>query len=101
MVPKFAVTPLAIDAEIPTMLGMAFAGTFMSRAQATAAAVVPMVPVACQPPIRETVGAARLILPATSAAMMKAASISAAVAPVASATGRIAGITAAIDCPAK
>jgi hypothetical protein len=97
MVPKFDVTPDASDAVMPIMSGIAAAGTFISRAQAAATAMVPTVPVVCQPPIRDRVGAARDMRAQTSAPMMNAASMSDGEASVVSATGRIAGIRPAID----
>jgi hypothetical protein len=96
MVPKLTFKLPAIDAVIPTTSGMFSARSFISRALAIAAAVVPTAPV-----FRQPCGAARNSRPATSAATMKAASISEGVARVISATGRIAGMTAAIDWPAK
>ena len=45
MVPKLALTPLAIDTVMPTMSIILSAGIFISRALATAAAVVPTAPV--------------------------------------------------------
>ncbi len=101
MVPKLAVTPLASEAVMPMTSGMAAAGVRSSRAQAAATAMVPMVPVACQPAVRDMVGAARDIRPHTSAPMMKAARISDGDARVVSATGRMAGMTAAMAWPAK
>src|SRR5262245_58343989 len=76
IVPKFAVTPLASDAVIPMMSGIAVAGVFSRRAAAAAAAIVPTVPVACQPAVRDMVGAARERRPQTSAPTISAASIS-------------------------
>ena len=72
-----------------------------SRAQAAAAAMVPTVPVACQPAVRDIVGAARDIRPQTSAPMMKAARISDGDDFAVSAIGRMAGMSAAIDWPEK
>ena len=92
MVPKLAVKPLASDNVMPTILATCAAGNFMSRAHATAAAVVPMVPVVCQPVTRDCVGVARLNLPATSAAIMKDASISDGEEPCVSAIAKMAGI---------
>ena len=76
IVPKFSVTPLANDAAMPMTSGITVFGVLSSRAQAAATANVPTVLVACQPPSREIVGAARDIRPQISAPMMKAARIS-------------------------
>ena len=84
--------PLAIDAEIPMTSGILSTGTFRSFAQAAAAAaMVPMMPVVCQPPSLEARRFARPMRAATSQPTMNAATHSAGVAPVVSATGRIAG----------
>src|SRR5262245_50319057 len=97
MVPKLTVKPPAIDAVIPTTAGIFYAGSFIRRALAIAAAVVPIVPVPCQLVFRQRWGAARKSRAAISAATMKAASISEGVDPVVSATGRIAGMTPVTD----
>jgi len=101
MVPKLTFKLPAIDAVMPTMSGIFSAPSFISRALAIAAAVVPTAPVACQLLFRQPCGAARNSRAATSAATMKAASISEGVARVISATGRIAGMTPATDWPAR
>ena len=84
---------------MPMTSGIAAFGVLSSRAQAAATAKVPTVPVACQPPSREMVGAARDIRPQISAPMMKAARISDGDDFSVSAIGRMAGISPAIDCP--
>ena len=98
MVAKFAVKPDASEAAMPITCGIAAAGTCISRAQAAAAPSTPTMPVECQPSNIGPSWSARTIRAATSAPMMKADTISAGVALVVSATGRIAGITAAIAC---
>ena len=97
MVPKLTFKLPAIDVVIPTMSGIFSAGSFINRALAMAAAVVPIVPVPCQLVFRQPWGAARKSRAAISAATMKAASISEGAAPVVSATGRIAGMTPVTD----
>jgi hypothetical protein len=70
MVAKFAVTPLASDAAIPMTLGMAAAGTCISRAQAAATPSTPTMPVACQPSKVGPFWSVRTKRAATSAPMM-------------------------------
>ena len=70
------------------------------RAQAAAAAITPTVPVVCQPPMLDAVKFERPTRAATSKPMMVAAIASAGVAPVVSATGSTAGMTAEAACPA-
>jgi len=94
-----ALTPDAIDTLIPSTSGIAAAGTSSSRAQAAAAVIVPMVPVPCQAPPPLWFGFARLSREQTSKPTMKAASVSAGVAPVLSASASSAGMTGATSWP--
>ncbi len=72
----------------------------MSRAQAAAAAITPTTPTVCHPPTLEARKFARPTRAATSKPIMVAAMVSAGVAPVTSATGSTAGMTAEAACPA-
>jgi hypothetical protein len=71
---------------MPSTSGIFAAGSLMSRAQAAAAPMVPIVPVPCQAPPPLWLGLARLSREQTSKPTMKAASVSAGVAPVLSAS---------------
>ena len=86
---------------MPSTSGILSAGSFMSLAQAAAAAIAPTVPVECQPPSFDNRGLARRSLAATSVPTMKAATQSAGAAPMLSASGRSAGMTGEIACPER
>jgi hypothetical protein len=94
-----ALTPAAIDTLMPSTSLMSAAGSLSSRAQAAAAPIVPMVPVACQAPPPLWLGLARLSRDATSKPTMNAASVSAGIAPVLSASGSRAGMIGATSWP--
>ena len=100
MLPKLTLSPLAIEAEMPMMSGICSTGTLSRRAQAAAAAITPTVPTVCQPPTLDAKKFARPTRAATSKPMMVAAMASTGVAPVISATGSTAGMTAEAACPA-
>jgi hypothetical protein len=93
--------PLASDALMPSTSAIFSAGSLSSLAQAAAAAMLPTVPVECQPPSFDSRGLARMSRAATSAPTMSAVTQSAGEAPVLSASGRSAGITGEIDWPLR
>jgi hypothetical protein len=100
MVPKLTLIPLASDALMPITFGICATGVLRSRALAAAAAMAPTMPVVCQPPTLEARKFVRATRAATSQPMMKAATISAGLAPVVSASGSAAGSTALAAWPA-
>jgi hypothetical protein len=65
MVPKLAASPPDSDAAMPSTSAMRSRGTFMSRAHAMAAPIVPMLDTACQPTV-VCAGAARASFTQTS-----------------------------------